>query len=138
MRAQLAVLCTVAAVARARTLVKTTLAAPAARAAAAYALDGSNFAFFTEADLSTNAARRDWVIYLEGGGECETHADCVARSRGALGSSDALDDTFNSNRGDYIISSKPADANPFADFGCAIFFVFVFFFFGPHLCPSAC
>lgn len=54
-------------------LVKTTLSDSEASAAGARALDGSPYAYYTS---TANKGAADWIIYLEGGGEC---AECVPK-----------------------------------------------------------
>jgi hypothetical protein len=49
-------------------------------------LDGSPAAYYL--DVATNPANANkWVIYLAGGGECDTEAACQYQTNGALGSS---------------------------------------------------
>ena len=112
--AALAKLLTCAALASATTLVKRTLPDDVAAQRAAYALDGSPYAYFSPDDLSAT----DWVLYFEGGGECETHIDCVERSATSLGSSRALPATLESDAiTDGVLSSRAEANNPFAAFG---------------------
>ena len=99
--------------ASASTLVKRTLPDDVAAQRAAFALDGSAYAYFAPENLSAV----DWVIYFEGGGECETHVDCLERAKSSLGSSRALPATLDSDLiTDGVLSSR-AHANPFAAFG---------------------
>jgi len=52
-------------------------------------LDGSSAGFFFRAGSST-----EWVVYLQGGGECYTQSSCAARAKSALGSSNYWPATF--------------------------------------------
>jgi len=93
-------------------LMKTVLPAHIARRHNAYALDGSTYAYYIPHNLSS----RDWVIYLEGGGECETRHDCHQRARSDLGSADNLTGTVDA----WSVSDGILDAesyNPFQSWG---------------------
>jgi hypothetical protein len=93
-------------------LMKTVLPAHIARRHNAYALDGSTYAYYIPHNLSS----RDWVIYLEGGGECETRHDCHQRARSDLGSTDNLTGTVDA----WWVSDgilDPSSYNPFQSWG---------------------
>ncbi|XRB06344.1 pectin acetylesterase [Pycnococcus provasolii] len=52
----------------------------------ALCLDGNPAGFFLEKAAGESKDRDKFVVFLQGGGLCRSQADCVARSRTALGS----------------------------------------------------
>ena len=78
--------------------------------------DGSHAVFYTRA-ASTRAHRDDWVIYLQGGGSCDSGQDCYDRWRGQDGNFGAnkLSSSFAPRGGIKAggIENRRAD-NPFA------------------------
>ena len=52
----------------------------------ALCLDGNPAGFFLEKAASESKDRDKFIVFLQGGGLCRSQADCVARSRTALGS----------------------------------------------------
>ena len=56
-----------------------------ATSAGARCLDSSPAAYYSALGTGADASR--WIVYLEGGGECESREDCEQRSRSPLGSS---------------------------------------------------
>lgn len=68
-------------------------------------LDGTQAGFYYEG--STN---KKWVIYLNGGGECDNKEACEAQMSSALGSSKYFKDTADSNG--WYIASDDCSINP--------------------------
>ena len=56
-------------------------------------LDGSPAGFYFRPAAEASSARK-WVFYMEGGGLCQTPADCLNRSHTDLGSSKAWPSTW--------------------------------------------
>jgi ribosome maturation protein SDO1 len=69
-------------------------------------LDGSPAGFYS--DLASTAVSKKWIIYLEGGGICNTKSDCTSRSHTALGSSTK----WGSSKSFSSILSSDASENP--------------------------
>ena len=95
MRAALVLLSSICA-ADSAALVKHLLTDAQAAKYGAYALDGTPYAYY-----STPLANgtRDWIVYLQGGGECEQMADCAKRavSFSAQGTSRGAPPTVDGN-----------------------------------------
>ena len=62
------------------------LPAAVVKSKGARCLDGTAAGFYYALGNGTDRSR--WVVWLDGGGECDTHADCVARARTEQGSSE--------------------------------------------------
>eukprot|EP00928_Gymnodinium_smaydae_P075915 TRINITY_DN58938_c0_g1_i1.p1 TRINITY_DN58938_c0_g1~~TRINITY_DN58938_c0_g1_i1.p1 ORF type:complete len:457 (+),score=61.03 TRINITY_DN58938_c0_g1_i1:57-1373(+) len=97
-------------------LVKHSFTADEADTHGARALDGSPYAWYQS---PKGESIKDWIIYLEGGGECETHEDCLNRSKTDLGTSTMLPRSVDRNAdvSDGMTSSDRAENPRFADFG---------------------
>ena len=88
-----------------------------AEAYGARCLDGSPYAFYTSGNASS---ANDWVVYLEGGGECDTADDCAARAQtgGDMGSSIGLPNAIDeAGVSDGITDSQTKNNPHFAPFG---------------------
>eukprot|EP00966_Prymnesium_polylepis_P168769 3902563-Prymnesium_polylepis.4 len=80
-------------------------------------LDGSAYAFYASGEVSS---ARDWVVYLEGGGECDTAKDCRQRasSGGDMGTSVGLPDWISQAGVSDGVTNSDAKMNPhFSTFG---------------------
>ena len=75
-------------------------------------LDGSPSGYYIRA-ATAPAAADSWLFLLDGGGVCTTEADCLSRSRTALGSSRAWPASWALNTTDL---TTPDPRNPFAAF----------------------
>jgi hypothetical protein len=69
--------------------------------------DGTPAAYYTQ----LNASSPNWVLWIEGGGVCESYDDCVGRQKGSLGSSKYFD---KSHAASQLISNDPAENPDFA------------------------
>lgn len=78
-------------------------------------LDGTPYAYYVGAPISGTPS--DWIIYLDGGGECETHGDCLRRSRGPLGTATVLPNRVRRVSVDDMLSTEEADNPDFHAFG---------------------
>jgi len=74
----------------------------------AVCLDGSDAGFYFGAATS-NEHKDDWQIHFKGGGWCAGPEDCLARSRGRLGSSNSWGGTTLASNG---IASRDCVINP--------------------------
>ena len=82
-----------------------------------YALDGSTYVYFAPSNPTRYA---DWIIFLEGGGECETSADCHQRAASELGSAAYLPSKYDSDSSADGLSDGMLDDglyNPFHAWG---------------------
>lgn len=88
-----------------------------AQASGARALDGTPYAYYVSSKLNDGSIPSDWIIYLEGGGECEQYGDCIDRLK-TQGSSTALPDTMDKAGVSDGMTSADANYNPhFHKFG---------------------
>ena len=106
-------------VARAAQLQKVQLTEAQADEFGARCLDGSAYAFYVSHGTTVDEdAPRDWVFYLQAGGECDTAEDCSKRAKGDLGSSREYPATKDDTQVSDGITSSVAAENPhFASFG---------------------
>ncbi len=72
-------------------------------------LDGSAAGYYIDSRASDR-----WVVWLEGGGLCQTEADCALRSESDLGSSNGWAASFPAYRD--LLKNDPAQNPDFADF----------------------
>jgi hypothetical protein len=72
-------------------------------------LDGSQAGFYVQPAPNASDARK-WVIYLEGGGECDTENACKAQTTSSLGSSKYLSAT--SEPSSWFLASDYCPYNP--------------------------
>mmetsp|Transcript_7627 Transcript_7627/g.21482 ORF Transcript_7627/g.21482 Transcript_7627/m.21482 type:complete len:436 (-) Transcript_7627:123-1430(-) len=101
-----------------RKLHKRVLTEAEANASGAYALDGSPYAYYVSKEHPHGEeSPADWIVYLEGGGECGTYRDCVERIK-TQGSSKGLDSTMDAAKvSDGMTSPDPQDNPDFYTFG---------------------
>jgi hypothetical protein len=69
--------------------------------------DGTPAAYYTQ----LNASSQNWVIWIEGGGVCESYDDCVGRAKSSLGSSNYF---APNHGGSQLISNDPITNPDFA------------------------
>ena len=77
-------------------------------------LDGSPAGFYVDAAPDASS----WIIFLQGGGQCDSHAACAARAKTALGSSRRWPAALRPTRGRdrYLpLLSSDRTVNPLAD-----------------------
>lgn len=70
-------------------------------------LDGSNAGYFAPVDIATSNSTT-LVIFLEGGGYCNTLDDCADRAESDLGSSAGWPETLEA----WGVLADDADSNP--------------------------
>lgn len=74
-------------------------------------LDSSAAAYYSA--LGSGPDKRRWIVYLEGGGECESRKACEQRSQSPLGSSRSYKKDIDAFQAGGIMGRDPA-TNPFA------------------------
>lgn len=76
-----------------------------ATSSGARCLDSSAGAYYTA--LGSGADATKWVVYLEGGGECESREGCEQRSKGGLGSSRGFKHKIDAFQTGLILGREP-------------------------------
>lgn len=75
--------------------------------AAARCLDGSPPGFYFS-PATDEAHRRDWVFFLQGGGECASVQECVPHIHSPLGSSKYFPKSLSVDRNEWLAKGDPA------------------------------
>ena len=74
-------------------------------------LDGSPGGYYAQ-EATDNESKNKWVIYLMGGGECDTEDYCVEQSQTKYGSSNFFKSTWDSSQYISYIASDNCQDNP--------------------------
>ena len=72
------------------------------------ALDGGPALYYIQPAVAESPNSDKWVVFLEGGGVCQHHADCYGRKFGSLGSASVWNDFWTPDGSSEIISNDPA------------------------------